>query len=160
MVADLLLDELALRGETLATAESLTGGMLAQQLTAVAGASRVFVGGAVTYATRAKTEVLGVPAQMVAEHGVISSECAAAMATGARQLLGATWAVATTGVAGPSSQEGQPVGTVWIAAAGPRGVQTEQLLLDGDRDAIRQATCAAALSLLHGILREEETGLR
>ena len=100
-------ETLAGRGETLATAESLTGGQLSARLTDVPGASRCFVGGVVSYATRVKVSLLGVPAEVVEEYGVVSEECAAAMAHGVRDRLAATYGLATTGVAGPDSQEGQ-----------------------------------------------------
>ncbi|NYE38711.1 PncC family amidohydrolase [Nocardioides cavernae] len=161
-----LLEVLAERGETVATAESLTGGMLASALTDVAGASRSFVGGVVSYATRIKVEVLGVPPDVVEAHGVVSRECAEAMAAGVRDRLGATWGLATTGVAGPDEQDGRPVGTVWVAAAGPSAVEARLLALGGDRTAIREGACAEVLSLVVGILvpegqvvRREEWGL-
>jgi len=135
------------RAETLACAESLTGGMLAQQITAVPGASAAFVGAVVSYATAIKTGVLGVPPAVVATHGVVSAPCAQAMAVGARALLGSTWAMATTGVAGPTEQEGQPVGTVFVAVDGPHPV-VRRLRLAGDRERIRELTCQAALLLL------------
>ncbi len=154
-----MLELLVARADTLATAESLTGGLLASLVTDVPGASRAFVGGVVSYATRVKVSVLDVPPAVVEEHGVVSEECAEAMAGGVRRRLDATWGVATTGVAGPDSQEGRPVGTVWIAAAGADVVRTRLLALDGDRRTIREATCAAAVSLLWDLLREEP-GLR
>jgi PncC family amidohydrolase len=147
-VAARVLDALAARGETLATAESLTGGLLAARLTDVPGASRSFVGGVVSYATRVKVSVLGVPDELVAQHGVVSEECAVAMAHGVRDRLDATWGLATTGVAGPDPQEGRAVGTVWVAVAGPAGATEHLLDLAGDRAAIRQATCDAVLELL------------
>ena len=158
LVADVL-ESLVGRGETLSTAESLTGGMLAGLLTDVPGASRSFVGGVVSYATRVKVSVLDVPAEVVERHGVVSEECATAMAHGVRRRLDATWGVATTGVAGPDSQEGHPVGTVWVAVAGPDVVRARLLSLVGDRRAIREATCESAVSLLRDLLREEP-GLR
>ncbi len=154
-----VLESLAGRGETLATAESLTGGLLSAGLTDVPGASRSFVGGVVSYATRVKVAVLDVPAEVVAQHGVISEECALAMAHGVRARLDATWGMATTGVAGPDQQEGRPVGTVWVAVVGPGHSEARQLALDGDRLAIRQASCEAVLSVLEGILAREEPGL-
>ena len=150
-----MLEVLAQRGQTLATAESLTGGLLAARLTDVPGASRSFVGGVVSYATRVKVSVLDVPTAVVDTHGVVSEECARAMAHGVRQRLDATWGLATTGVAGPDEQEGRPVGTVWVAVAGPDRVETRELALDGDRVAIRQATCEAVLGLLEGMLGGE-----
>ena len=161
-----VLESLAQRAETVATAESLTGGLLSARFTDVPGASRSFVGGVVSYATRIKVSVLEVPADLVARHGVISEQCATAMARGVRTRLDATWGVATTGVAGPERQEGRSVGTVWVAVAGPGQVETRELALDGDRQTIRRASCDAALSLLdgvltreHGILPREEPGL-
>ena len=136
------------QGLTLASAESLTGGGLGEAVTTVPGASTVYAGGVVTYATRLKVELLGVPADVVAEHGVVSSECAAAMAGRVRELVGADVGVATTGVAGPDPQEGKPVGLVYVAVADATGVAVEELSLTGDRAAIRGATVAAALGLL------------
>ncbi|MDR7255218.1 PncC family amidohydrolase [Nocardioides sp. BE266] len=159
-VARRVLEVLAVRGETLATAESLTGGMLASRLTDVPGASRSFVGGVVSYATRVKESLLGVPPEVVAQHGVVSGQCAEAMARGVRDRLDATWGVATTGVAGPDSQEGKPVGTVWVAVAGPSRVEALRLALDGDRSAIREDTWREALSLLERLLGESASGDR
>ena len=149
-----VLEALAGRGETLAAAESLTGGLLSARLTDVPGASRSFVGGVVSYATSVKVAVLGVPAAVVEEHGVVSEGCALAMAHGVRARLGATWGLATTGVAGPDRQEGRAVGTVWIAVAGPGGTTARLLDLSGDRTAIRQAACSAVLQLLAAELGE------
>jgi nicotinamide-nucleotide amidase len=140
------------RGETLATAESLTGGRLAAALTAVPGASRSYVGGVVAYATSVKQELLGVPASLVEQHGVISAECALAMARGAAAVTGASWGIGTTGVAGPDLQEGHPAGTVHVGLVGP-GVATGLALeLVGDREAIQVRTCLEALSALAGML--------
>ncbi len=154
-----MLETLVERAETLSTAESLTGGMLAAQVTAVAGASRSFVGGVVSYATDVKQALLGVPPTLLARHTVVSGECAIAMATGVRELLGTTWGVATTGVAGPDEQDGHPVGTVWVAVAGPGGSWSRQLALSGTRSEIRETTCLEAMGLLQGILDREEPGL-
>src|SRR3954471_16795761 len=114
-VQELLLE----RGETVATAESLTGGQLAARLTDAPGASKTYLGGVVAYATSVKVAVLRVPEALVEEHGVISSECALAMARGAVGVTGATWGIATTGVAGPDEQEGHPPGTVHVGLVGP-----------------------------------------
>ena len=147
------------RSATLATAESLTGGGLAATLTDVPGASESFVGGVVSYATSVKTTLLGVSEDLVSEHGVISAECAEAMADGARRHLGATYALSTTGVAGPDPQEGYPPGTVYVAVAGPEGSEGRALTLSGDRAEIRTATIRAALRALLGVLSPEEPGL-
>src|ERR1700752_1698314 len=106
-------------GATAATAESLTGGRLAVALTDTPGASETYVGGVVTYATELKASVLDVDQRIIDLHGVVSPECAKAMATGVRALTGATLGIATTGVAGPTEQEGKPPGTVFVGLAGP-----------------------------------------
>ncbi|GAB3763316.1 PncC family amidohydrolase [Nocardioides ginsengisegetis] len=150
---------LAERGATVATAESLTGGRLAALLTGVPGASATYVGGAVTYATALKVSMLGVPETLVAEHGVVSAECARAMAEGMRRVAGATYALATTGVAGPDLQEGKPAGTVYVALAGPAGSEVLELELTGDRWAVQDATCLRCVELLRSVLVREETTL-
>jgi PncC family amidohydrolase len=142
-----LLDLLRDEGLTLATAESLTGGGLGALITSVPGASDVYVGGVVSYATRVKVSLLGVPADLVAENGVVSGPCAEAMAIGVRALLDAGVAVATTGVAGPDPQEGKPVGSVYVAVATGAGVHVRALSLSGDRSAVRAAACDAAVEL-------------
>ena len=111
MNADSLVLRLAERGQTVATAESLTGGLLAATITSVPGASAVYVGGVVSYAASVKQDLLDVPAEVVTAHGTVSAECARAMAAGARHRTGADWAMATTGVAGPDPLEGHPVGS-------------------------------------------------
>lgn len=146
-------------GATVATAESLTGGRLAAVLTAVPGASETYVGGLVTYATELKVSLLGVPAELVERHGVVSAECARAMAGGARLVTGATWAMSTTGVAGPGPQDGVPAGTVHVGIAGPGGTTALALELVGGRDAVLDRTCVEAVSALCAILTEEETTL-
>jgi nicotinamide-nucleotide amidase len=146
-------------GATVATAESLTGGMLAQVLTAVPGASASYVGGVVTYATELKESLLGVPAAVVEQDGVISAACASAMAEGVRRLTGAGWGLATTGVAGPDRQEGHPPGTVFVGVAGPGSVQARELALSGSREEIRRATCAEVLATLRAILGSEESAV-
>ncbi len=139
--------ELLLRGQTVSSAESLTGGAVAQTLSATPGASATFVGGVVSYATAVKVAVLGVPESLVEEHGVVSAACATAMAQGVRALLGTDWAVSTTGVAGPDRQEDKPVGLVYVGLAGPDGARAAELHLTGDRAGIRAAAVEAAVSL-------------
>ncbi len=112
-----------------------------------------------TYATDLKVSLLGVPAQVVTEHGVVSAECAVAMAEGARRLAGATYAVATTGVAGPDLQEGKPAGTVYVAVSAPSGTMVRELHVTGDRDAVRRGACAGGLDALAEVLTREEPGL-
>jgi nicotinamide-nucleotide amidase len=140
------------RGETVATAESLTGGRLAALLTGTPGASQSYVGGVVAYATSVKQDVLGVPTTLVETYGVISAECAMAMARGAAGVTGAAWGIGTTGVAGPDDQDGHPPGTVHVGLVGPGGSTALALELVGGREAIQDRTCHEALSALEGML--------
>jgi nicotinamide-nucleotide amidase len=150
--AAICLDILRSRGETLATAESLTAGLVCAALATVPGASDSLRGGLAAYATDVKSSVLGVDAALIERHGVVSAECAEAMAWRARDLFAADWAVATTGVAGPAMQDGRPVGTVYVAVAGPRDGAVDSavrgLSLPGDRAAVRQGAVDRALDLL------------
>lgn len=146
-------------GLTVATAESLTGGRLAARLTETPGASATYRGGVVAYATELKQTLLGVPDEVVERYGVVSAECARAMAAGVRDRTGASYGLATTGVAGPDEQEGKPVGTVFVGVAGPGLLEAVALELSGDRASITDRTCDEALSALAGILRREEAGL-
>ncbi len=133
----------------LATAESCTGGLIAAACTELAGSSAWFERGFVTYSNEAKTELLGVPAELVAAHGAVSEEVARAMSQGALAHSRAQVAVAVTGVAGPSGGSAdKPVGTVWFAWATPQGLWSERRLFPGDRAAVRQATVAHALQTL------------
>jgi nicotinamide-nucleotide amidase len=151
-----VIERLGARGQTIAVAESLTGGMLAAALTAVPGASAVFRGGIVSYATDLKASLLGVPAALLDARGAVDPAVASAMAEGARQRMTATVGAATTGVAGPDPQDGQPVGTVYIAVSrAGRGTTVRSLALSGDRQQIRQATVDRLLGLLVSNLREE-----
>jgi nicotinamide-nucleotide amidase len=145
------------RGETLAVAESLTGGLLAATLVEVAGVSAVFRGGLVVYATDLKGSLAGVPPELLAERGPVDPDVARALAAGVRERCGADWGLATTGVAGPASQDGQPVGLVYVAVAGPDGGEVRELSLGGGRTAIRTATVTAALDLLTAHLRAPAT---
>lgn len=148
-IAQTLVATLQGRDQSVAVAESLTGGLLAGFITGVAGSSAVFPGGVVSYATEVKQDVLSVPEEIVESDGVVSARCAEAMAAGVRELLGSTYGLSTTGVAGPESQEGKPVGRVYVGLAGPDGTtSSSELDLDGDRAEIREQTCAAAISEL------------
>ncbi|KQX56112.1 MULTISPECIES: CinA family protein [unclassified Streptomyces] len=145
---------LAERGHTLAVAESLTGGLVAAELTGVPGASAAFRGSVTAYATALKHELLGVDAALLAERGAVDPEVALQMAAGARARLGADWGISTTGVAGPDPQDGQPVGTVYVAVAGPaatgaRAGKVVSLRLNGDRADIRRESVRSVLELLH-----------
>ncbi|MFC8719960.1 CinA family protein [Kitasatospora sp. NPDC057198] len=135
-------------GATLAVAESLTGGLLAAALVGVPGASAVFRGSVTAYATELKASVLGVDEGLLDVYGPVHPVVARQMAEGVRRLLGADWALATTGVAGPEPQGGQPVGTVHVALAGPTGTEALPLRLSGGRDTIRHGAVDAALGLL------------
>ena len=146
---------LVARGDTIAVAESLTGGMLAAALTAVPGASAAFRGAVVAYATDLKKALLDVPSELLDRHGAVHPAVAAAMAEGARRRMGATVAAATTGVAGPDPADGQPVGTVHIAVSADGGTVRRALALSGDRHQIRVATVERSLGLLLAVLRED-----
>ncbi|KAB2813360.1 CinA family protein [Pimelobacter simplex] len=146
--AEALVHALRARGASVATAESLTGGRLAARLTDVPGSSHVFVGGVVSYQTQVKVEVLGVPQDVVDRDGVVSAPCARAMAEGVRRLVGADYALSTTGVAGPERQEDKPVGTVYVGLAGPGATRVVALELGGGRGEIQDATVLAALAAL------------
>ncbi|HEU4460404.1 MAG TPA: nicotinamide-nucleotide amidohydrolase family protein [Methylibium sp.] len=138
------------RGWRLATAESCTGGLVAAACTALAGSSDWFERGFVSYSNAAKTELLGVPAALIAQHGAVSEAVARAMAEGARGRAGVELAVAITGVAGPGGgSAAKPVGTVWIAVARSGGAtHAESRLWPGDREAVRRAATGRALELL------------
>ncbi|MBV9205140.1 MAG: CinA family protein [Actinobacteria bacterium] len=154
-MAGQILDRLRADGQTLAVAESLTGGLVAAALTDVPGASVAFRGGVVAYATELKTGLLGVDAVMLRRHGAVYPPVAAAMAQGVRARLGATYGVATTGVAGPEPSDGQPVGTAHIAVSATDDTVVRTIALTGDRQEIRRLTVEHALGLLLGRLREE-----
>ncbi len=147
-----LLDRLVADGASLATAESLTGGLLGAAFTAVAGSSAAYRGGVVAYATDLKVSLLGVDAGLLAERGPVDPEVATAMALGVRQRCAASYGLASTGVAGPSTQQGAPVGLVYLAVAGPAGTRVRELHLGGDRAAVRTAAVHAALDLLAAVL--------
>ncbi len=143
-------DLLRAAGATLTAAESCTGGLLAQRVTSIAGSSDYFLGGAVTYSNELKTQLVGVPAALIAEHGAVSEPVARAMAEGVRTHLGSDWGVGITGVAGPGGGTPEkPVGTVHVAVAGPRvGVEHRRLRLPGDRERVRQFSAQIALEML------------
>jgi nicotinamide-nucleotide amidase len=143
------------RGETVAAAESLTGGLVAAALTDVPGASNAFRGGVVAYATELKAQLLNVDVTMLKRHGPVYAPVAAAMAEGIRQRLGATIGVATTGVAGPGPQDGHPAGTVHIAVSLAGDTVVRTVALPGNRDEVRRLSVERVLGLLLGRLREE-----
>lgn len=142
-------------GLTLSAAESCTGGMIAHLITSVAGSSSYFLGSVTSYAVSVKEKVLGVPDETIHRFGVVSSEVAAAMAEGVRRLTGSDYAVATTGLAGPSGDEQNPVGTVWIGAAGPRGTKTVRYVYKNDRKRNIERFSASALNFLRLMILED-----
>jgi nicotinamide-nucleotide amidase len=153
-MAERIIASLIGRGLSLATAESLTGGLLAAALTAVPGASQVFRGGVVSYQTPMKRLLADVPEEVLARYGPVSERTAVELALGVRRITGADWALSTTGVAGPDTQDGHPVGEVWIGIAGPAGdAATAQgcarrFDFVGDRNGIRAQSVNAALDAL------------
>jgi nicotinamide-nucleotide amidase len=137
------------RGETLSVAESCTGGMLGEKITAVAGSSGYFAGGFITYSPKMKIDLLGVDPALIEQHTVVSEAVAAAMAEGARTRTGSTYAVSVTGVAGPAGPDDPaPVGTVWIGFAGPQGTEARKVQLPGDRALVRAFAVQTALDLV------------
>lgn len=155
-----LVAELARRGQTIATAESLTAGLAAATLAGVPGASAVLRGGLIVYATELKHTIAGVPEHILAADGPVAATTAEALAEGAAERCGATWGVGLTGVAGPDRQEGKAVGTVFagftgIGPTGARVAWTRALRIDGQRWEIRsQAVRAALAELLEAVRRQ------
>lgn len=143
-----VIEELKIRGETIASAESCTGGGISAVLTSVPGSSAVVWGGIVTYANEAKISMLDVDAGLLKRDGAVSSGVAKSMAWGMRIRSGADWTIAVTGIAGPDGgTEEKPVGTVWIAWCSPQGsITTRHFHFDGNRDEVRRRTAEEALS--------------
>ena len=150
-VAASVVAELRRRGESLAVAESLTGGGLGAAITSVPGSSDVFSGGVIAYDPSVKEGLLKVPSALIEKYGVVSEEVAIAMAEGLFELFRTTWAISTTGVAGPGPSDGVAAGTVWIAVRG-RINQSTQLQIQGEREAVRNASVSSALSTFARIL--------
>jgi nicotinamide-nucleotide amidase len=149
----LLAARLLAKGQMLATAESCTGGMIAAACTDLAGSSAWFERGFVSYSNEAKTELLGVPAALIAEHGAVSEPVVRAMAQGALQHSRAQVAVAVTGVAGPGGgSDSKPVGSVWFGWATPAGVVTQLCRFEGDRQSVRLACVQHAMQRLAELL--------
>jgi competence/damage-inducible protein CinA-like protein len=154
-LAGVVLERLRRRGLRVATAESCTGGLLGERLTAIPGASDCFVGGIVAYADAVKAEVLQVPPDTLRAHGAVSEETASAMAEGAQRLFGVACSMAVTGIAGPSGgTPDKPVGTVWLAARVEAETRVVRRVFPGDRGEIRQRAAQAALDLLRRRLGE------
>jgi len=149
-LAAVVLEDARRAGLSLGAAESCTGGLVGGRLTEIPGSSDVFLGGVICYANRLKTELLDVPAALIAGQGAVSEEVARAMAEGARARLGADLAVSVTGIAGPSGGTAEkPVGTVWFAVASPGKTDTRRIIFLGSRREIRERAAQTALFLLH-----------
>lgn len=157
-LAEAVIKKMAGRSVTLATCESITGGGIGAALTSVPGASAVFMGSLVTYARELKNTLAGVDQELIDHEGVVNELTAIQMALGAQKSCDADWAVATTGVAGPTLQDGVPVGTVWFAVVGPRvGMSeapqfTEVKHFEGERNDIREQAIEHAFEMLLRIL--------
>jgi nicotinamide-nucleotide amidase len=149
--AQSIIEILTSRGQTLAVAESLTGGGLGFALTQIPGASAVFFGGIISYTTEVKVRELSVGQSIIDQYKVVSEEVAIEMAEGAKSKFATTWAISTTGVAGPGDYQGVREGTVWIAIRGPIN-QTLTLTLDGGRDGVRQGAISSAIGTFARIL--------
>ncbi|MDP1711390.1 MAG: CinA family protein [Candidatus Nanopelagicaceae bacterium] len=146
-----VIELLRAKKQSVAVAESLTGGGVGAALTSVPGASDVFLGGVIAYSPAVKESLLAVERETIADFGVVSEEVAVAMADGVRELLGSTWGISTTGVAGPGDAEGVAAGTVWIAISGPIN-QSTQLEVEGEREVVRNASVSSAISTFERIL--------
>jgi nicotinamide-nucleotide amidase len=144
-------------GQTVAVAESLTGGLLSAALTATPGASGSFRGGLVVYATDLKASLAGVAQRVLDGKGAVDPVVALELARGARTRLGASWGIGVTGVAGPEPQDGKPVGTVFVAVVGPReaGETVSELTLAGSRNSIREQSVEHAVALLLSVLQSQ-----
>jgi nicotinamide-nucleotide amidase len=151
-LASEVIDALRARGETVSTAESLTAGSLSSAIASIAGASDVFIGGLTAYQDEIKISHLGVDPEVLNEHTSVSEQVAVEMARGAMKTFGTTWAIATTGVAGPNPLDGHPVGAVWVAIQGPV-CQSIELSLSGERESVRNAATASAIATFARILR-------
>ncbi|MGP6176689.1 CinA family protein [Microbacterium sp. A196] len=150
---------LSVKGLTLGVAESLTGGALAAEIVSVPGASATLLGGVVAYATPVKATVLGVDEALLEKYGPVHSEVAAQMATGVRKAVRvagrpADVGISTTGIAGPDSPDGQPVGTVWIGVSRGEQVDAQAFRFDGDRSAVREQAVRAAIGVALQMLGE------
>jgi nicotinamide-nucleotide amidase len=152
MSAEIIVKKLKKKKATLSVAESITGGGLGSALTDIAGASEVFLGGLIAYSDEVKIRELGVPKSLIAKESAVSEAVAIEMAEGARKKFNSTYAIATTGVAGPGKAYGQKAGTVWIAISSAKESIAVALALSGDRSAIRKATIDSAFAAFSRIL--------
>ena len=144
-----LLDLCRRKGLTVAVAESCTGGLLAERITSISGSSRYFLGGAVVYSNQLKTAFADVPADLIERYGAVSRQVAAALAEGIRKRCGSTLGIGITGVAGPAGGlPEKPVGLVFIALAGEKGIEVEERNFPGDRKRIRFFASQLALDMI------------
>ena len=152
----IIIEQLSSKNETLAVAESCTGGMLAHLLTSVPGASKSFYGGIVSYDNSVKMNLLGVSQDILDQHGAVSKECVEQMAIGARKALNTTYAIATSGIAGPSGgTPDKPVGTVWIGVSSDNGTETFRLKFNSDRKRNIERFSSSALHILLNKIKKE-----
>ena len=149
--AQSIVEKLISAGQTVSVAESLTGGGLGFALTQIPGSSEVFLGGIISYTSDVKIKELGVASETLDQYTVVSEEVAIEMAEGARKKFGTTWAIATTGIAGPGDYKGIREGTVWIAIRGPVN-ETLLLTLDSGREGVRQGAISSAIGTFARIL--------
>lgn len=147
-----IVESLIKRNETISTAESITGGLIAAALTDIAGSSQVYLGGVVSYSIEMKKLELDIPVSEIKKVGVVSEAIAVAMALAMKKKSGSTWALSSTGVAGPGDLDGVPAGTVWIGVAGPKLTQGIELSLAGSREKVRLGAVESALGALERIL--------
>ena len=151
-------DTLIARGEMMATAESLTGGLVASSIVNEAGTSAVLAGGIVAYQNEVKEALLGVPHQVLEEKGAVSAETVKAMAEGARKKFGCQWAIATSGIAGPTGAEpGKPVGTVWMAVANSLQNEAFCKIFEGNRTQVREKSVLCVMGKLLFLLNNQKS---
>ena len=158
LLAKAIKEALIERGEMMATAESLTGGLVASHIVDIPGSSAILAGGIVAYQNEIKEALLGVPHQVLEEKGAVSAETVKAMAEGARKKFGCEWAIATSGIAGPTGAEpGKPVGTVWIAVANSLQNEAFCKIFEGNRTEVRQKSVYSVLSKLLFLLNNQKS---
>ncbi|CAB4680121.1 MAG: nicotinamide-nucleotide amidohydrolase family protein [Actinobacteria bacterium] len=151
-LATTVIKQLRKSGNTLAVAESLTGGGLGAALTEVAGSSEVFLGGITTYSDASKVKLLEIPKRLISKHTAVSEEVAKAMAESVRKIFKSDFAISTTGVAGPGKAYGKSAGSVWLAISTKKEVIAIELSIAGDRATVRKATIESALATFSRIL--------
>ena len=151
-LSETIVKMLMLRGETISTAESITGGLIGGAITGAPGSSEVFLGGVISYSNQMKKDELGITAADIKKVGVVSEAIAVAMALAIQKRTKSTWAISSTGVAGPGPIDGIPAGTVWIAIAGPKIAQGIELSIAGKREIVRLGAVESALGAFERIL--------